>query len=87
MSKTSVQLKARQIKAGDVYGSMTVLDVPVELRRQPYVKVQCACGTERNVYRSRLVDGTVRNCGCGAQDASVNYDAMKHFWNQHKESV
>jgi hypothetical protein len=62
--------RAPIIPTGTRFGRYVVLGLAESKNRHPYYQVKCDCGTERDVSRSRLLDGSSTSCGCARDEAS-----------------
>lgn len=51
------------VKLDDVYGKLTVIEVPDPEYRSAYVKVRCTCGAELFATRSELTASHKKDCG------------------------
>jgi hypothetical protein len=53
------------VQVGDTHDRWTVVG-PVQHNRHgtACIPCRCACGTERNIERAKLLNGKTRSCGC-----------------------
>lgn len=49
---------------GKRYGRWTVIEYIEDRNHKPYYLCKCNCGTEREICRDYLVNGTSQSCGC-----------------------
>ena len=54
----------KQILADDRFGNWTVLGKGKSCGKHRLVKVQCDCGTVKEIQRASLLNGRSRSCGC-----------------------
>lgn len=62
--------RAPILEEGTPFGRYTVIGVAESRDRHPYYRVKCECGTERDVSRARLLDGSSTSCGCARNETS-----------------
>jgi hypothetical protein len=53
-----------EIKIGDVFSRLTVLEHDGARGRNSYLKCRCSCGVVKSVRRDLLVSGGQKSCGC-----------------------
>lgn len=74
-----------EVKSGDIFGRLTILEEIENIRRNKYVIAKCSCNGNINEYRlSHLVDSSTVSCGCYQSEA----DNMAHqiiVCNDHHE--
>ena len=58
---------------GNVFGRLRVLqkDTQRSTDKRSYLLCLCTCGKTVSVYRSNLISGTTRSCGCMAREISA----------------
>ena len=59
----------KTIKVGDKFGNLTISSEPISIRTNTAqvaykFKAICVCGSEREYWRSNLMNGKSKSCGC-----------------------
>ena len=61
------------------FGGWTVIrPVFPDTRRQTYFLCRCICGTEKEIRRSHLTDGTSQSCGCLVRELISKTERVRH---------
>ncbi len=58
---------------GDKQGRFTVIGSAPSRSGKRYLKVECICGTIKEVCKWNIVNGHTVSCGCAAKDAQKKY--------------
>jgi hypothetical protein len=97
----SKQSKKSQIKIGDIFSAITIVEVKTSEFRK--VLGKCSCGTTRFFDYVSLLNGRIKSCGCKKAEfaASTNMtkygttnfnqstqgrEGIKAFWNTYKDT-
>ena len=70
----------RPLNLGDVFGRLTILEV----QSREHVHLKCECGNETVASSVNLFNGTIRSCGCLAQENRVH--GRKHTTHGMKKN-
>jgi hypothetical protein len=57
---------------GSKYGKLTIMEEVGSINKMIYVKVQCDCGTIKNIKVSHLRNGYTVSCGCYQRETATN---------------
>jgi hypothetical protein len=60
-----------EIKSGDKYGKLTIVEEKPSVNGRRYVTTKCDCGNEKNIRLSSLRSGNTHSCGCHQKERAI----------------
>lgn len=64
---------------GEKFGRLTIIDEYRDFRNFIFYKCKCDCGNETTVYRSNLISGKIKSCGCMYKDSNQKFKKTNSF--------
>ena len=77
-----------EIKSGDKYGRLTIVEEKPSVNGRRYVTTKCDCGNQKNIRLDSLRQGKTTSCGCYNKESKrthgLSYHSLYASYNQMK---
>lgn len=73
--------KAKNIKQGQIFGNLTILEEVEQKNKKRRFKVKCNCGRIKTVQLANLLNGSTISCGCiRGKKHNMSNTRLYHIW-------